>query len=62
VTCGIALAVLDCLLLLQLSYTLSGLLVVVLASIVFICPAMLMWLRPLKNEINGPWDIARPHL
>ena len=47
---------------LQLSYLLAALLAVVMCAIVFVCPAMLLWLRPLKNEINGPWDIAQPHL
>ena len=60
--CGAVLAALDCVLLMQMSYLLAGLLAVVMCAIVFICPAMLLWLRPLKNEINGPWDIARPHL
>lgn len=60
--CGALIAAADCILLLQLSYLLAVLLAVVMSAIVFVCPAMLLWLRPLKNEINGPWDIARPHL
>lgn len=62
VVTGSALAVADVLALLQVAPFLAGLLAAVLAGIAFAAPLLLLALRPLKNEIKGPWDIARPHL
>lgn len=57
---GTLLLALDCGLLATLAPALALVLGVSMASTALLSPLALSWLRPLKHEIAGPWDIARP--
>jgi len=45
-----------------LSAKVMFLFLLILLSITFLAPALLMWAQRYKDEIRGPWDVASPRL